>query len=166
MAALSRMPSQALCTRWGGTGWLGLAGEDSWQPGIGWAARGESRIGRLRGHGPSLPPPTLTGVDGVGGAVQGGGRWAEPGPIHHPEELGAIQQRVGEGLGRMRVVSRGVAQDGLHQQELIGLLLHETWVGGSTLHRAPAQIHPRLFAEQGSIGLPEAVPLGNRPPRG
>lgn len=99
MAALSRTAPWALYTRRGGAGWLGLAGEGSCQRGIGRAGRGELRIGWLHGHGPSLPPPTLTSVDGVNGAVQGGGRRAEPAPIHQPEEPGAIQQWVGEGRG-------------------------------------------------------------------
>lgn len=132
---------------------------------------GELWIGWLHGHSPSLPPHTLTGINGVDGAVWGGGRRAELCPIHHPEEPGATQQRVGEGLGWMRAIIQCVAQDGLRQQELVGLLLHETWVGGSTVLQGPCtgplpKSTPGCLLSKGSIDFLETVTSGSLSPQG
>lgn len=55
---------------------------------------------RLPGHSPSLPPPTLTGIDDINTAPQGRGPWEGLGLVHLLDaRISVTQQWAGEGLG-------------------------------------------------------------------
>lgn len=83
-----------------------------------------------------LSPTSLLTDFGVSG-LQVGGRRAQLGPVHDPEEVGGSLEGADEGLGALLAIDGRVAQQGLPQQELLDLVLHGTWAGRSSVPRCP-----------------------------